>query len=357
MNLSDKKIEISMAGLGIIIVMGLAHVNKTSLSPVQNEQDVVYEMPRPKVSFLSALFSLGDREVERKYVNPFEKKKAATAKEAKAQEQNKKIPPVVQSKKAAPKKISALPASKKVDVTVIPATERTSLGGGDNWSAGNGNNLNNALAYSDNKQKANGAETGKVEQQGDKMSGAQWRALILAEPTLENVQKMISAFRSGDLDSSSYYAIAEELFVDGRTERIEMAVALVKAAYTATSFTLAAQYVEQLPVEFQNDLNDFLASFAIASRFAALTGALQAKNPEVVEVALQVVMNGYAKAKLGQSVASDPRGERGDEKVTSVEEFNKFIPIFQTLSSSGNSIISSQALAALSQMQTSIASL
>lgn len=356
MSLSDKKIEISMAGLGIIVVMGLIHVNKASFTPVQKEQDVVYEMPRPKLSFLSALFSLGDREVERKYINPFEKKKAVN-KEAKVQDQTKKALPVVQAKKAlAPKSVSALPVAKKMDVTIIPASENAPFSGGDDWKLAQGNSRP-GISFSDNNQNKSATDSGNVEQQGDKMSGAQWRALILSEPTIENIQKMISAFRGGDLDSSSYYAIAEELFVDGRPERIGMAVALVKAAYTATSFTLAAQYADQVPVEFQNDLNEFLASFAIASRFSALAGALQAKNPEVVEIALQVVMNGYAKAKSGESVASDPREQRGQGKVTSVEEFNKFIPIFQTLSSSGNSVISAQALAALSQMQTTVASL
>lgn len=356
MSLADKKLEISMAGLGVIIVMGLAHVNKASLSPVQKEQDVVYEMPRPKVSFLSALFSLGDRDVERKYVNPFDKKKVA-AKDAKAKEDAKKAPPVVQTKKTqVAKRVSALPPAKKMDVTIIPASGATALGGGDGWANGQANQRT-GIAIADQNQGKVGSDSGNVEQQGEKKTGDQWRTLILAAPTVENIQKMISAFRSGDLDSSSYYAITEELFVDGRPDRLEMAVVLVKAAYTATSFTLAAQYLEQVPAEYQGELHEFLEGFAIASRFSALAGALQAKNPEVVEIALQVVMNGYAKAKSGQNVASDPRDQRGDGKITTVEEFNKFIPIFQTLSGSGNSVISSQALVALSQMQQAVASL
>ena len=102
MNYSERKIEMSILGLSILMVGALVYLFK---APVQNivaeVQEIIYEMPRPKNSFLAALFDLNDREISRKYVNPFDKKKA----EAKKAEETKKAPAAVVAKKAETKKI------------------------------------------------------------------------------------------------------------------------------------------------------------------------------------------------------------------------------------------------------------
>ncbi|MNT61518.1 hypothetical protein D3C86_1931470 [compost metagenome] len=73
-------------------------------------------------------------------------------------------------------------------------------------------------------------------------------------------------------------------------------------------------------------------------------------------MAAQVVIEGYQAAKSGNT-ATPPRASRGDEVVSSVSGYAKFVPIFKSLAQSGDATIAQLANSALSQMQTSVASL
>ncbi len=80
MSFTDRKLEIAIGGSILVLILAMGYLLKTPVQAVLGEQDVVYEMPRPKRSFLAALFDLGDREVSRTYKNPFNKKKKAEEK-------------------------------------------------------------------------------------------------------------------------------------------------------------------------------------------------------------------------------------------------------------------------------------
>ncbi len=58
-----------------------------------------------------------------------------------------------------------------------------------------------------NKQAEQGPEEPK-----DKMSADQWIALLRAQPTKENVAKLIQAFSANEVDAATFYAIVTDLF-------------------------------------------------------------------------------------------------------------------------------------------------
>ncbi|WP_374034005.1 hypothetical protein ACES2I_15530 [Bdellovibrio bacteriovorus] len=342
MSFTDKKLEIAIVGFAIVMVGGMSYLLKSPVQNVMKELEVVYEMPRPK-SILAALFDLGDREISRDYKNPFEKKKAEV-KKAEAQAAAQK--PAAAKTAAKAKANSKAPTEIKkpsVEVNVVGADEtRANLGEDITVGDGNGNNQIAEDTSGNNKQ----AEPTK-----SALSGDQWRALLQAQPTKENVAKLIAAYETKEVDDQTFYTIVTDLLRGNKSETQLLGLLALKGAYNAKSFAVAAQYHDSLAPEVQTQVQSYMMTYAASGRLPYLMSALQTNSPEVVTAATQVVMQGYAAAKTGTNL-SDPRGSRGDVVANSVESYSKFVPIFQQLAQSQDSEIAGLASAALSQIQT-----
>jgi hypothetical protein len=306
-------------------------------------------MPRPK-AFFASLFDLGNREISRTYVNPFDKKKKAEEKKpevAKVLPAPKPTPKAV-AKKEAPKKTEE---AKKPEVAVNVAQENPPEGAGADGLRNNGKAPKEA-APKPNDTAANdpNADTGKN-------SADQWRALLNAQPTKENVDKMVKAFVAGELDSASFYSIVGDLLKNNKSETQKMGVyALASSGYKAPAFVLASESFDQLSPEAKTAAHAYLVSYATKGYLTILQGALQSSKASVVEVAAQVVIEGYQAAKSGNT-STPPRASRGDEVASGVSGYSKFVPIFKSLAQSGDATIVQLANTALGQMQTTVAGL
>src|SRR5438445_9608298 len=139
MSFTDRKLEIATYALVAVMIGGLGYIFKTPVQAVLGNSDVSYEMPRPK-SFLATLFGLGleDREINRKYVNPFDKKKADAKKAADAKAAAPSAPKAVAQKKAETKKAADAAKKSSVDVNVVGADVNPGLSGSDIAAGGNG---------------------------------------------------------------------------------------------------------------------------------------------------------------------------------------------------------------------------
>lgn len=352
MGLSDRKLEIAITGLAAVMVVGLGYLLKTPVQAVlgAQEQDIVYEMPRPKNSFFATLFDLGDREIDRKYVNPFAKKKV---KDDKKPVSTAKIgvtaPKAVAQQKQDKKKTEAEP-KKKVDVQIVGADTAKNFGDDGFWNnngTGRQHLVNNdgGPAPTDSKDKKN------------TMDGNQWRVLLMAQPTKENVNKLIEAYSNNEVDDQTFYGIVTDLFRNNKPEVQSYGLTAVKSAYNVKSFTVTTQYYDQLAPEVQQQAHLYLMSYGVGGRLPILLTALQSSDAEVVSVAAQVVMEGHKKAKDGVSSATDPRASRGDVMVNTVSSYTKFVPVLQHLSHSQDASIASVATSALNEIQSTVATL
>ncbi|WII73165.1 hypothetical protein QJS83_04670 [Bdellovibrio sp. 22V] len=343
MGFNDRKLETAILGLAILLVGGLGYVLKTPVQAVLSEAEVVYEMPRPKKSFLASLFDLGDREVSRKYVNPFAKKEAAKTADAKKNDKAAPAKPVAQKKQDTKKTAEA--RKPKVDVQVVGGNDTKTLGGDEIFPEGQRYNQN----YSDT---ANNSNPAQAKEDKNVMGGDQWRALLMAQPTKENVAKLMAAFSNNEIDEQMYYTIVTDLFRNNKSEVQALGLVAVKGAYNVKSFSITAQYYDQLTPEVQTQAHAYLLTYAVSGRLPILASALQSSNAEVVMTAVEVVKHGHQQAKDGVNPGSDPRNSRGDVVVNGVAGYAKFIPIFQQLSQSQDATIAGLASSALSQIQT-----
>lgn len=355
MNFSDKKIEISILSLSLLLVVGLGYLFKT---PVQNAvaeiQEIIYEMPRPKNSFLAALFNLGDREISRTYKNPFAKKKADDKKTTETAKAAPAKP--VAAKKADAKKVAKKDdknAKKKVEVAVVGGVEEkkwadeTVFSGNASGGAGN-------LTYAEGGGSDKNPTTA---QDKNNMSGDQWRALLAAQPTKENVAKLLQAYEAKEIDDQAFYTIVTDLYRNNKSEVQLLGLAAVKSVYSVKSFSLTAEYYDQLAKDVQAQVHTYLMTYAATPRLPILAAALKSSNSNVVETAMEVVLQGHKNAMAGVNLNTDPRNARGDVQTNSVSGYSKFIPIFQQLALSSDPAIAGLANTALSQIQTNVAAL
>jgi hypothetical protein len=358
MNFSDKKLETAIVVVSLVLVAGLGHLLKSPVQSVLGLPDLSYEMPRPKASFFAALFDLGERAISRQYINPFKDKKAEAKKEAeKKKAENTKS--IAQAKKDSKNKVETK-NKPKVDVEVYGEDPNVNLGGDTANSDTYGVNQNVAADATGGKNKNKKEnETAK-----DQLTLDQWRALVLAQPTEENIAKMVAAFTSDELAADAFYGIVGELYRDNRPEVQALGLMAAKASYNALAFEVTAQYYASLSPDVQTKAYAYLMSYGSSTRLPALAVALKSNTAEVVELAGAVVVAAYQNSSSGGGspgngggITLDPRASRGDILTTSPANFAQFIPILQELAKSNDADIANMANSALSQMQNLVASI
>lgn len=341
MEFRPSKIEIGIViltfvGIGFFRLIGTA---SPEALPVQ---DISYEMPRPK-SDLVGEFGLGHREVDRRYVNPFEKKAAAAADGSKSA----KLPPKVA--KAKPKKPVAYRPGydpRRDPRFMMNVVDKNRSG----FSTENDLDSNLAPPSADmiSRQAAGAQDDEGVENKKDRLSPAQWRSLLSAQPTRENMEKLVDALSKGEADEATFYQIVEEFLKDQNTEKHAVALHGLSQRPTLASFKFAAGLVATLPTDAKPGVEQYLQSFSAPSRHSVLLAALQSSDRDIALRAAQVVLTGIQTA---QAPPTDPREVRGQQAAVN---WSRFTLVFQRWAASGDANlqgIASSILALLPQAQ------
>ncbi len=351
MGFKDRKLEIAMVGLAVIMVGALGHIFKAPLKSAL-PQEFSFEMPRPK-AFFASLFDLGGREVERNYKNPFEKNKKTDAKAAKADGKGIPAPALVAQVKKAPTKKDEAKKDSKVSVNIVSEAKNEGLTADTSVSG------DQSQKPQDRARTEVAAADKKAAADGTALTDDQWRALIRAQPSKENIDKLAQAYSNKEVSDSGFYAIVTDLLSHNQAESQKLGVYALSLSYSAKSFALASQYYDQLALDAQGEAHTYLVSYATTGRHSILTAALESGNAAVVEVAAGVVIEGYQKSvQNGVNLGAPPRESRGDAVASgTVADYSKFVPIFQRLAQSGDATIAQLASVALGQIQTSVAAL
>ncbi|RYZ65333.1 MAG: hypothetical protein EOP09_14435, partial [Proteobacteria bacterium] len=174
----------------------------------QTEPDISYSMPRPTKSALyTLLFGLEGREIQYKENDPFKDKKQTTAAGNNSIRKDKKDVPKIDPKKTAKAATPfAAPAKKpEVKVNVVnsaPTDPSISSAGGAAGGDVSGVSAANAQAAA-----AAAAAAQDARKNTETLSAAQWRALVLGQPTKENVAKLVDAFNKREVDVNTLYQI------------------------------------------------------------------------------------------------------------------------------------------------------
>lgn len=318
-----------------------------------NPENLSYEMIRPKAADVE--YDLSARIVV-KDIKDFKRTNSAPAGKAESQTVAKKG----EAKKPDPKKKDeknkkAQTNKKKPELTVqIQSDSAAKMKGFD---SNNASNERQAPAYSlpiDAAVAGAGADVPGTETDDKvKLSAAQWRTLLFAQPTAKNGNDFVTAYKDGDVDVNSFYKIAEELLTDSAADRQKLALYVLKQDATLRTFTLlVSHYRENTPEALRTQIYEVLKTYGTVGNFPALSRALNSSDMRVVEIAVQILTQTVASQNSQQTQSG--RGEiRGPGSMPiPPEQFKIFLPILQKLVSSQNSQIAQLAQALLDSIQT-----
>jgi hypothetical protein len=314
------------------------------------EFDMSYSMPRPKGSLYNFIFGLDGREIDRKEIDPFKDRMAAQKAKAEAAGVGKELPKI-DPKKATPgvAKAAAPAATKKpeVKVNVVDAEPQSPLTAGEVAEQP----LPNAGANPQGVVSAQGH--GEAKKEADTMSAAQWRALILGQPTKENVMKLIAAFNDKEVESTTLYLIMNDLMQSSNTETQGLGLMIGQNIPSLKSFSIVSENYEKFDAATKKDADAYLMSYMQGSKLPILALALQSGDNQVVARAAQVMVAGLEQAKNGKNTNSNNREDsgRGVIAASTSKVYAQFISIFQGLVKSSDSTVAGLAQNALTQIQ------
>ncbi len=349
---TDRKFEIAIFAMAALLLGGLGSLFKAPKSVSgSGDQDIVYEMPRPK-NFVSAGFDLNGREIDRDYINPFSKK--AKKDEAKKDDKKTAAQAAADAKKktAVAQKKAAAANKPKVAVTVVNEKPTSTLPGDSSAKSGGSYGGAGGVQGQANTKNSNTA----TDTDSQKTSPDQWRALLSAQPTSENLSKLIAALVKGEVDQSTYNTIVADLLSSSKTDVQALGVYAANYSYSVSTFSLVAHKIDSLTGDTKTQAQGYLMSYTAGARLNILASALKSSDTETVVTAAEIVLQGYSQARAGVTQPSSTRPGRGDTG-SSVANYTQFVAIFKTLASSNDAAIAGIAQTALGQIQTNVASL
>jgi len=335
-----------------IIIFGGFYFLRGAVKTVSNaEFDMSYSMPRPKNALYNFFFGLEGREIDRQEVNPF-KEKNGTSQAAGVRKDGPKIPAAAKTaaaQKPAAKPVIAAPAKPKLTVNATtPAAESVRSSGevSENNTQGGVNVMTTSYPGV--------AQTGEEEKDKDTLSAAQWRSLVVGQPTKENVMKLVAAFGAKDVDAGTLYTIMSDLMQSSNAETQSQGLLIGQSVPSYNSFSIVSVNYEKLDASVKKSADDYLAGYMQSSKLGILAMALQSENTQVVYHAAQAMVTGLTKVKSGQGTVTGGNrydSVRGVVASSSGKSYSQFVSILQNLVTNGDSSVAGLAQSALTQIQ------
>lgn len=348
MNWTENKIEISVVGataliIGLFLILSQAKPGTRS----KFQEEVSYEMPRARSSFAPE-FDLTNREILRNYIGQMAQK-------------NRTLPPqprskptlLSQAKKNEQKKATAAKsASKKPSMTVDIVNDETdtsklALEPNDETDFSNPPTGLDALPKP--------RERGKVPKAKTEKSDKDWKAAFLANPSQALIAELVRAYKERQVSDTLYYSILKDLILSQNEVNQSFGLYGLRSFNSVRSFTEAVHWSlipeVQKKASLESSIQSYMMSFNQKSRLPLLDAALKTQMPEVVLKASQVVFDGLAKVRAGESFGSE-RDQRNLAAASLLTAYQRFIPTFEGLRKSADPEISRAAMTLLEQLQT-----
>lgn len=339
---------------GVLFLQGLSTTVKAVVA-----DEVNYSMPRPRSALYNFFFGLEGREVKRQEINPFKDQEAKTSTAAgsvRKPDDKTAAAKAAAASAAAAKKAQAAQktaqAAKKpeVKVNVVPKDSKNSISSADGANRGGSGPIAGPGYYGQGDTTTSGAPAKEVKNGG--MSSSQWRSLISAQPTKENVAKLVKAFNEKEVDAATLYTIMDDLVQSSNSDTQNLGLMIAQEIPSLRSFTVISNNYEKLGAEPKKTADAYFLSYMQSSRLGILAMALQSEDADIVHRAAQVMVLGLQNAKSGTADPSSRPGRGVTVAGTSKSsQFAQFIPLFQNLERNSDSAISGLAQNALSQLQ------
>lgn len=185
-----------------------------------------------------------------------------------------------------------------------------------------------------------------------KLSPGQWRSLLQGQPSPANAAAFVAAFRSGDVDRSTFFTVAKELVSDSSEDRRRTGLQILKDEPSVESFMiLVAEYKDPA----QTEIYEALKSYAQPARLGYLRQVMTSSDKRSVKMATQILAKVVETAVAGVQTNLSARDTRtpGSTPQLSPAQLRMFIPVLDHLTTqSGNPELAAEAQALKQKIQS-----
>ncbi len=171
------------------------------------------------------------------------------------------------------------------------------------------------------------------------VTGQQLKDQLLQEPSVANMQKLLSAVASQQVSMSEFYSITKTL-LDNRENPAAQNIGLfgLQSYPQAQSFTLIAQSYDGYSDQGKAYADQIMMSYNQPQRIAILAEVLKSNNEDVVLHAGSVITQALQKIdnKETSYLSSGRGGQRGQSLPTTVEPYLNLVPVLEQLTANPN---------------------
>ncbi len=337
LNRNEKVIAIiALATISAFFAMFMMANRTHPKASAQFETDSVvdYKMARPEEAYSE--YTLDGREIDQTFegLKPKEEKLSKKKQEliAKQNAENKKKEDLKKKQAAAAKTQAQNQAKAQVLRTQTSTPSLTEPTSRDYQNETSNNKYAQPQYNSGNFSNAPSAKANdktNTDAKAPKKTFADWRKLLFASPTSENLAAFLAAFRKSEVTSTEYYAMAQDL-VD-QTDIKQKALGLM-AFRTLPSLTSLSQlfYLNVTSIgAYQSYVDQSLLAYLAPQNISYLAQALLTQDKALKVKVLTLLNINLTKFSQGDLAGlEDPRNRRdGDIVVFSMANYRSLVPV------------------------------
>lgn len=333
-----------------------------SLSQIESNTSINYQMARPEESFSE--YSLADRSIDHTY--------EALAKKAQAQNKNsnknisadelkklvaKNVTPA--KKTAAAQKATTPPSAqtKKEEKTAVESNAEAASS--DVASDKNTKNEEPLLETSalDNADKNKADKNPQLpgQKNKNKKTYAQWRALLISQPTRENVALVVEAYKKNEITLDEYQALSQELVSQSDPTVKGIGLLALRSVPSLQSFSQMVHIQNQLSTANQAYVEQAYLTYLQPQNIGVLNQALLTQDKTLILKSLNLLginLQKYHQGDYTSFVDARYRRDNGGSAI-SIATYRALLPALTTLSASQDQSLSALAQQVANLIQTS----
>lgn len=191
-----------------------------------------------------------------------------------------------------------------------------------------------------------------------KKSYSEWRALLLASPTSENLALFLAAYRKNEVTATEYQAMAQDLLEQTDSKYKALGLMALRAVPSLASLSQLV-HLEGLSAEYQAYVEQAISLYILPQNLQYLNQALLTSDKTLVSKSLNLLNINLPKLIQGDTASFvDPRNSRNSDVGTlSINDYATLVPALTQLAQSGDSDLSglAQQVAALIQSTNNVA--
>jgi hypothetical protein len=209
------------------------------------------------------------------------------------------------------KRIEEIKRRARMNINVVDSSTEK-MRGFENTKANTQNPQQANVGYAQPNLPAAAANTGESEpEEKPKMTAAQWRAVLFADPSANSVRNFASAYEKGEIKAGEFYQISESLFKDTAPDRQTAGLLAFSLDTSVKSFTTLASHHQAAETsdEMKTRIYSVLRTYGDAGKLPVLSRIFYLNDTASLTLATRILEQTLAVQK--RTAVQDNRAGRG----------------------------------------------